>query len=100
MMPEWGKIVCSLTALAYFKDEWGGNTNYTGSLSFGGIHIGGGLGYNWKNVSLGASINLRKASEYRESVDAYIVSSSPSSGTGGTEYGIVMSAVLTSSVRF
>jgi hypothetical protein len=82
--------------LGLFKDKWSGDTNYLGSLSFSGIQFGGGLGYNWDNVSLDANINLRQASEYREFTEAYLISS----GASGTGNGIVMSSALTLSVRF
>jgi len=83
-----------------FKDKWSGATNYTGSLSFGGLQIGGGLGYNWENLSLDANINLRKASEYREVMDFMIANSPSSFGSSGTGYGLVVSPTLTLSYRF
>lgn len=83
--------------LGLFKDEWSGATNYTGSLSFGGIQFGGGLGYNWDNISLDAGLNFRKASEYSGFIESYVIANSSSSGTGS---GIVMSSALTLSVRF
>jgi hypothetical protein len=70
-----------------FKDKW---TLSSFSESRSGIQGGGGIGYNWENISIELTINLRQVSEYEEFIER----------TNSSGVGFVGSEAISMSFRF